>query len=76
MVLQPPGQNMTLHYCIMSRLTADQEKHFLYATEKSIDHMRILIALTLLCCFLHPVNIDVEVDMMQLISLEFLYLIF
>ena len=36
--------------------------------------MRILIALTLLCCFLHPVNIDVEIDMMQLISLLNLYI--
>lgn len=49
----------------MSRLSADQEKHFLYAIEKYIEHMRILITLTLLCCFLHPVSTDVEIDMMQ-----------
>ena len=63
--LQPPRQNMTLHYFIMSRLTADQEQHFLYATEKYIEHMRILTTHTLLCCVLHPISTDVEIDMMQ-----------
>jgi hypothetical protein len=63
--LQPPRQNMTLHYCIMSRLTTDQEQHFLYATEKYTEHMRILTTYTLLCCVLHPISIYVEIDMMQ-----------
>ena len=49
----------------MSRLTTDQEKHFLYATEKHIEQMRILTTHTLVCCVLHPISTDVEIDMMQ-----------
>ena len=64
-VLQPPRQSRALYYCIMSRLTADQEKHFVYATEKYIGHIRILTTHTFLRCFLNPISIDVEIDMMQ-----------